>query len=63
VVAIRIRGRPWSAVLADMIEGVVAANRLSAAAADQCRTELWRLVEPPRATPERPGRVVGLRAA
>ncbi|MFN0092557.1 MAG: hypothetical protein ACKVWR_20175 [Acidimicrobiales bacterium] len=40
-VAVRIRGRPWAAVLADMIEGVVAANRLAGAPADACRSALW----------------------
>ena len=41
-VAVRIRRRPWNAVLADMVEGVVVANRLWGPAADRCRTELWR---------------------
>jgi hypothetical protein len=40
-VAVRLRGRPWPAVLADMIEGVVAANRLAAPQADRLRAELW----------------------
>jgi hypothetical protein len=40
-VAVRLRGRPWPAVLADMIEGVVAANRLTAPQADRLRAELW----------------------
>ena len=29
VVSVRLRGRPWPAVLADMIEGVVAVNDLA----------------------------------
>ena len=33
------------AVLADMIEGVVAANRLAAPESDRVRTELWSLLE------------------
>jgi hypothetical protein len=41
VVAVRLKGRPWPAVLGDMIEGVVAANRLGAPAATRLRTELW----------------------
>lgn len=41
VVAVRLRGRPWEAVVADMIEGVVATNRLAAPAADRLRAELW----------------------
>lgn len=41
-VAVVLRGRPWAAVIADMVEGVVAANRLRGTAADGCRTTLWR---------------------
>lgn len=41
VVAVRLRGRPWVAVVADMIEGVVATNRLAPPAADRLRAELW----------------------
>jgi hypothetical protein len=44
-VSIRYRGRPWPAVLADMIDGVVAANRLVGGAADRTRTALWSAVE------------------
>jgi hypothetical protein len=44
-VAVRLRARPWVAVLADMIDGVVAANRLRGAAADDLRTALWQAVE------------------
>jgi hypothetical protein len=40
-VAVRLRGRPWVAVLADMVEGVVVANGLDGPAADQARTALW----------------------
>lgn len=45
-VAVRLRGRPWVAVLADMVEGVVAANRLGGAAADEARAALWEVVMP-----------------
>jgi hypothetical protein len=41
VVAVRIKGRPWPAVLGDMIEGVVVANSLPAPQATRVRTELW----------------------
>jgi hypothetical protein len=41
VVSVRLRGRPWAAVLADMIEGVVVANRLAPPASDRLRAELW----------------------
>jgi hypothetical protein len=44
-VAVRLRGRPWVAVLADMIEGVVRANGLTGAEADHTRTYLWAAVE------------------
>ena len=50
-VAVRLRERPWPAVLADMVEGVVAANRLGGADAERARTDLWSAVEadPPEA--------------
>ena len=41
VVAVRLSGRPPVAVLADMVEGVVAANRLTSPAADRVRSALW----------------------
>ena len=41
IVSVRLRGRPWIAVLADMIEGVVAANRLRPPQSDRLRAELW----------------------
>ncbi len=41
VVAVRVAGRPLAAMLADMIEGVVVANRLVAPHADRVRSELW----------------------
>lgn len=44
-VAVVVRGRPWVAVLADMVEGVVAANSLTGAPADQLRTALWQVAE------------------
>lgn len=40
-VAVRIRGRPWAAVVADMIEGVVVGNELTGKRADQIRLALW----------------------
>lgn len=43
-VAVLLRDRPWAAVLADMIEGVVAANGLSGVPADRCRRALWATV-------------------
>ena len=44
VVSVRVRERPWPAVLADMIEGVIAVNGLSPPAATRVRTELWEEV-------------------
>jgi hypothetical protein len=43
VVAVQVRDRPWLAVLADMIEGVVVANQLQPPTADRLRTELWEV--------------------
>lgn len=45
LVAVRIRGRSRSAVLADMIEGVVAANDLIGPRADLARSALWLSVD------------------
>jgi hypothetical protein len=45
VVSIRLRGRPRTAVIADMIEGVVVANGLRPPQADRVRTELWTAME------------------
>ena len=44
-VAIRLKGRPWVAVLADMIDGIVVANGLEGASAARVRTQLWGAVE------------------
>ena len=46
-VAVRLRDRPWGAVLADMIEGIVVANSLSDARADRARAALWLAVDDP----------------
>jgi hypothetical protein len=43
-VAVALRGRPWAAVVADMVEGVVAANCLAGVAADRTRATLWEAV-------------------
>jgi len=42
VVAVQLKGRPWLAVLGDMIEGVVVANRLAPPQAARVRTDLWQ---------------------
>ena len=44
VVAVVVKGRPFTAVVADMIEGVVVANRLDRAAAIRARSALWEAV-------------------
>ncbi len=43
-VSVRLRGRPWAAVLADMIEGVVAVNALTGQRAGRVRADLWDAV-------------------
>ena len=45
VVAVVVRDRPWPAVQADLIEGVIATNRLTPPASDRARAELWRAIE------------------
>ena len=44
-VAVRLVGRPFVAVAADMIDGVVAANGLTDVAAERCRRELWSALD------------------
>lgn len=44
-IAVRVKGRLWVQVLADMIDGVVAANGLQGADADHARTALWSAVD------------------
>ena len=44
-VSVQVRGRPWSAVLADMVEGVVVANGLGGSEATRVRTQLWTALE------------------
>jgi len=44
-VAVRLDGRPMAAVVADMIEGTVAANRLEGPAAEELRRDLWSVAE------------------
>jgi hypothetical protein len=45
MVAVRVRGRPWVAVLGDLVEGIVVANRVQGSDADRARTALWAAVE------------------
>ena len=46
-VSVVVRGRPWGAVLADMVEGVVVANQLDSRRADTVRAALWLSVDEP----------------
>ncbi len=52
VVAVSLRARPWAAVLADMIDGVIAANGLRGVDADRVRSALWHAVADPVAGTE-----------
>ena len=65
-VSVRIKGRPWVSVLADMIDGVIVANALEGPTAGAARTVMWGAVEAdamrgtevangPRPLPRRPG--------
>ena len=46
VVAVRVKDRPWPAVVADLVEGVVAVNSLASPEADRVRAALWAELEP-----------------
>ena len=46
VVAVRLRGRPFADVAFDMVEGVLAVNRLDETAAARMRPLLCQAVEP-----------------
>jgi len=43
-IAVVMRGRPYQAVVADLIEGVVVANALDGTEATRVRTQLWEAV-------------------
>jgi hypothetical protein len=44
-VAVRLRDRPWAAVVADMVEGVVVANGLTGPDAARARAALWAALD------------------
>ena len=44
-VAVNLADRPFLAVVADMVDGVVAANRLDGVDAERCRRALWEAVD------------------
>jgi hypothetical protein len=41
VVAVRLTGRPFTAVQSDLVDGVIAANELRGEQAETVRRELW----------------------
>ena len=45
-VAVQLRDRPWAAVLADMVDGVIVTNQLTGVRADQVRSALWSALLP-----------------
>lgn len=51
IVAVRVRERPMAAVAADMIDGIVAANRLQGVEADHVRAALWAALNEEEAPP------------
>lgn len=51
VVAVVLHDRPWVDVLADLVEGVVAANGVRGAEAARCRAALWQACGAPGVVP------------
>lgn len=45
LVAVEVKERPWPAVLADLVEGVVVANGLRGPAAERARRALWSALD------------------
>jgi len=50
VVSVRLRGRPFADVVADMVDGVLAANRVAPADAPRVRTRLTTALAAPGVT-------------
>jgi len=46
VVSVRVKDRPWAAVVADLVEGAVVVHSLDSPEADRVRGELWAELEP-----------------
>ncbi|MDH3753268.1 MAG: hypothetical protein OEU32_05285 [Acidimicrobiia bacterium] len=44
-VSVVLRERPWLAVMADMVDGIIAANELAAPEADEWRDRLWAALD------------------
>lgn len=58
-VSVRLKGRPWVSVLADMIDGVLVANHLTGPTAGAARTVLWAAVEADAMRGSGPAHAVG----
>ena len=43
-VAVAVKNRPYQAVIADLIEGIVVVNKLDGTSATRIRTQLWEAV-------------------
>ena len=52
-IAVRLGGRPFVAVVADMIDGVIRTNELDGPTADEWRRALWSAVETAAVSPVR----------
>ncbi|MGA1436240.1 MAG: hypothetical protein ACO35F_02055 [Ilumatobacteraceae bacterium] len=46
VISVRVKDRPWPAVVADLVEGAVVVHSLDSPEADQVRRKLWADLEP-----------------
>ena len=48
--AVQLKGRPWAAIVGDMIEGVIVTNQLQPPRSDRLRADLWQALgfEAPR---------------
>ncbi len=44
-ISVVVADRPWTNVLADLIDGIVVVNRLDGGPAIRCRTALWSALE------------------
>ena len=54
-VAVAVRDRPYQAVVADLIEGIVVVNELDGTEATRVRTRLWEVVVEAHAAAAWPG--------
>ena len=52
--AVALRERPFAAVVADMVEGIVVANELDGTEATRARTALWSAVVADPTSPTAP---------